>query len=121
LGWNESRKQEKIVEGITPVFEGIGIPAQATTVMIVELPREKWGSGGKLHTELSLQPPQPQTTRKNKTQTLTPKNQNKQQTRLNAQKSTGGYQNVSHKIQIHLFRCLSMRLLQKILIACLLF
>jgi 4-oxalocrotonate tautomerase len=54
-GMSQENKK-KIVEGITQVFEGIGIPAQATTVMIVELPRENWGSGGKLHTELSLPP-----------------------------------------------------------------
>jgi 4-oxalocrotonate tautomerase len=43
--------KKKVVEGITQVFVEIGIPSQATTVMIVEIPRENWATGGKQHSE----------------------------------------------------------------------
>jgi 4-oxalocrotonate tautomerase len=43
--------KKKVVEGITKVFVDIGIPSQATTIVISEIPRENWASGGKLHSE----------------------------------------------------------------------
>jgi 4-oxalocrotonate tautomerase len=49
--------KKKIVEGITKVFEDIGIPTQATTVVIYEIPRENWATAGKLHSETPWNPP----------------------------------------------------------------
>ncbi len=49
--------KKKVVEGITKVFDGIGIPSQATTVVIVEIPRENWATAGKLHSETPFNPP----------------------------------------------------------------
>jgi 4-oxalocrotonate tautomerase len=43
--------KKKIVEGITKVLEDIGVPKEATTVIISEEPKENWASGGKLHSE----------------------------------------------------------------------
>ena len=43
--------KKKIVEGITKVMENIGIPSQATTIVIYEEPKENWATGGKLHSE----------------------------------------------------------------------
>ena len=43
--------KKKIVEGITKVLEGIGIPSQAITIIISEEPKENWASAGKLHSE----------------------------------------------------------------------
>lgn len=45
--------KKKTVEGITKVFTDIGIPPQATTVVIAEIPRENWATAGKLHSETS--------------------------------------------------------------------
>jgi 4-oxalocrotonate tautomerase len=49
--------KKKVVEGITKVFDGMGIPSQATTVVIVEVPRENWATAGKLHSETPFNPP----------------------------------------------------------------
>ncbi len=49
-GMSQENKK-KNVEGITKIFEGMGIPSQATTVVIVEVPKGNWASGGKLHSE----------------------------------------------------------------------
>ena len=46
-----TENKKKVVEGITKVFDGIGIPSQATTVVIIEAPRENWATAGKLHSE----------------------------------------------------------------------
>jgi 4-oxalocrotonate tautomerase len=43
--------KKKLVEGITKVLEEIGIPKEATTVVICEEPKENWATGGKLHSE----------------------------------------------------------------------
>ena len=40
-----------MVEGITKVFVDLGIPPQATTIIIFEEPKENWATGGKLHSE----------------------------------------------------------------------
>ncbi len=48
---------KKAVEGVTKVFSEMGIPSQATTVVIDEIPRENWGTAGKLHSETPWQPP----------------------------------------------------------------
>jgi len=49
--------KKKIVEGITKVMENIGIPSQATTIVIYEEPKENWATGGKLHSENPWNPP----------------------------------------------------------------
>jgi len=46
-----SENKKKVVEGITKVFVDMGIPSQATTVIIAEIPMENWATGGKLHSE----------------------------------------------------------------------
>ena len=43
--------KKKMVVGITKVLEDIGIPSQATTIIISEEPKENWASAGKLHSE----------------------------------------------------------------------
>jgi 4-oxalocrotonate tautomerase len=54
-----AENKKKVVEGITKVFDGIGIPSQATTVVIVEVPRENWATAGKLHSEMPTGPVTP--------------------------------------------------------------
>ena len=44
-----SRQAEgKIIEGMTKVFEELGIPGYAIDVVIHEVPRENWGVGGEI-------------------------------------------------------------------------
>jgi 4-oxalocrotonate tautomerase len=43
--------KEKIIKGITRVFEELGIPGQAVEVVIHEVPKENWGVGGELASE----------------------------------------------------------------------
>ena len=43
--------KKKIVEGITKVFEDIGVPKDAVTVVIYETPKTNWATGGRLHSE----------------------------------------------------------------------
>jgi 4-oxalocrotonate tautomerase len=43
--------KKKIVEGITSVFEKIGVPKDAVTVVIYEAPKSNWATGGQLHSE----------------------------------------------------------------------
>ena len=52
-----AENKKKIVEGITKVMTDLGIPSQATTVIIAEIPRENWATGGKLHSETPWNPP----------------------------------------------------------------
>jgi len=52
-----SENKKKMVEGITQVMENLGIPSQATTIVIDEIPKENWASGGKLHSETSWNAP----------------------------------------------------------------
>ena len=44
--------KRKIVEGITKVFEDIGVPKDAVTVVIYEMPKTNWATGGRLHSEV---------------------------------------------------------------------
>ncbi|MGD0450047.1 MAG: tautomerase family protein [Candidatus Bathyarchaeia archaeon] len=46
--------KKKIAEGITSVFEKIGIPKDAVTVVIYETPKSNWATGGQLHSEKHL-------------------------------------------------------------------
>jgi 4-oxalocrotonate tautomerase len=48
--------KKKIVQGITKVFTDIGIPADATTIILIEEPKENWATGGKLHSEKNPDP-----------------------------------------------------------------
>lgn len=41
----------KIIQGVTRVFEELGIPRQAVEVLIVELPKDNWGIGGEQASE----------------------------------------------------------------------
>lgn len=49
-GISEENKK-KLVEGMTKVCVDVGIPAEAVTVVILEVPKSNWASGGKLHSE----------------------------------------------------------------------
>jgi len=49
-GISEENKK-KIVEGITEVIAEIGVPKEAITIIIYEIPKEDWASGGQLHSE----------------------------------------------------------------------
>jgi len=49
-GISEENKK-KIVEGVTKVFEELGIPREAVTVIIYETPKTNWATGGQLHSE----------------------------------------------------------------------
>jgi phenylpyruvate tautomerase PptA (4-oxalocrotonate tautomerase family) len=40
-----------MVEGMTKVLEDLGIPREATTIIIYEVPKSDWASGGQLHSE----------------------------------------------------------------------
>ena len=44
--------KKKIVEGVTKVLEGLGIPREAVTVIIYETPKTNWATGGQLHSEI---------------------------------------------------------------------
>ncbi len=39
-------KIEYLIENITKVFVDMGVPADAVTVIIHEIPKEHWGEGG---------------------------------------------------------------------------
>jgi len=43
--------KKKTVEGITKVFEDIGVPKEAVHIIIYEAPKNNWATGGKLHSE----------------------------------------------------------------------
>jgi len=51
--WSGVSKEakERIVKGITKVFEELGIPSHAVEVVIHEVPKENWGIGGELASE----------------------------------------------------------------------
>jgi 4-oxalocrotonate tautomerase len=49
-GMSEENKK-KLVEGITKVIEELGVPREAITIIIYEVPKTDWASGGKLHSE----------------------------------------------------------------------
>jgi 4-oxalocrotonate tautomerase len=43
--------KKKIIEGITNVFEDIGVPKEAVQIVIYEAPMINWATGGQLHSE----------------------------------------------------------------------
>ena len=50
-GMTEGNKK-KVVEGITKVLEELGVPRDAVTVIIYEIPKTNWATGGHLHSEI---------------------------------------------------------------------
>jgi len=49
-GISEENKK-KIAEGITNVIAELGVPKEAITIIIYEVPKNDWASGGQLHSE----------------------------------------------------------------------
>jgi 4-oxalocrotonate tautomerase len=49
-GISEKNKKQ-IVEGITKVIEKTGVPREAITIIIYEVPKTDWASGGQIHSE----------------------------------------------------------------------
>jgi len=43
--------KKKTVEGITKVFEDLGVPKEAVEIVIYETPKNNWAIGGQLHSE----------------------------------------------------------------------
>jgi 4-oxalocrotonate tautomerase len=43
--------KKKTVEGITKVFEDMGVPKDAVHIVIYEAPKSNWATGGQLHSE----------------------------------------------------------------------
>jgi len=43
--------KKKCVDGITKVFEELGVPKEAVEIVIYESPKENWATGGQLHSE----------------------------------------------------------------------
>jgi 4-oxalocrotonate tautomerase len=56
--WAGMSKENKkrVVEGVTRVFEEIGIPREAVTIIIYEAAKTNWASGGQLHSEKYANP-----------------------------------------------------------------
>jgi len=50
-GMSEENKK-KLVEGITKVIAELGVPREAITIIIYEVPKTGWASGGQLHSEI---------------------------------------------------------------------
>lgn len=46
--WKGRSEEEKarIIREITKVFEDLGIPADVVTIIICDIPKHNWGSGG---------------------------------------------------------------------------
>jgi len=49
-GISEKNKKQ-IVEGITKVIEETGVPREAIIIIIYEVPKTDWASGGQIHSE----------------------------------------------------------------------
>ena len=47
--------KKKAVEGITKVFEDMGVPKEAVHIVIYEAPKCNWATGGQLHSERHAQ------------------------------------------------------------------
>jgi phenylpyruvate tautomerase PptA (4-oxalocrotonate tautomerase family) len=46
-----SENKKKACEGITKVFEDLGVPKEAVEIIIYEAPKCNWATGGQLHSE----------------------------------------------------------------------
>ncbi len=49
--------KKKTVEGITKVFEEMGVSKEAVHIVIYEVPKSNWATGGKMHSEKHAQTP----------------------------------------------------------------
>ncbi len=49
-GFSEEAKK-RTIDGITKVFTGMNIPADAVEIIIHEIPKENWGIGGERASE----------------------------------------------------------------------
>lgn len=49
--------KKKVVEGITKVFEDLGVPNEAVEIVIYEAPKSNWATGGQLHSERNERTP----------------------------------------------------------------
>lgn len=51
--WSGRTTEQKktLVKGITDAFGSVGIPAEAVHVIIQDVPKENWGTAGKLASE----------------------------------------------------------------------
>ena len=45
-------QKKRLVEGITAAFEKIGVPADVVHVVINDIPKHNWGTGGQLPSEI---------------------------------------------------------------------
>jgi 4-oxalocrotonate tautomerase len=45
----DTETKRRIVEGITKVFENEKVPRDAVEVLLFEVPKNHWATGGKLH------------------------------------------------------------------------
>jgi 4-oxalocrotonate tautomerase len=47
--WKGRSEEDKarIIKGITKVFVDLGIPADVVAIIIYDIPKHNWGSGGK--------------------------------------------------------------------------
>ena len=48
-----SEQKEKLIRGITKAFEDIGTKAEAVNIIIHDVSKSNWGSGGKQASKLS--------------------------------------------------------------------
>ena len=44
-------QKKQLVEGITAAFQKIGVPADALNIILRDIPKHNWGTGGKLASE----------------------------------------------------------------------
>ena len=49
-GMSEKTKK-KVAEGMTRVLMKLGVPKEAITVILYEIPKTNWATGGDLHSE----------------------------------------------------------------------
>ena len=54
-----AEKARVVIEGITEVFGGLGIPRRAVEVVVHEVPKTHWGIGGEPASERRFEPPPP--------------------------------------------------------------
>ncbi|NIP35998.1 MAG: 4-oxalocrotonate tautomerase [Thermoplasmata archaeon] len=41
-----AEEKKQLIDGITRVFVDMGIPADAVSVLVLEVPKDSWGGGG---------------------------------------------------------------------------
>jgi 4-oxalocrotonate tautomerase len=49
--------KKKTVEGITKVFEDLGVPKEAVEIVIYEASKSNWATGGQVHSERHTRTP----------------------------------------------------------------